>query len=301
MLSHFSNHCLRAIELLKFGNHRSSQGWPRFTRKVSWFFAWLFGSFQSHPVESTGQSYTANENLNLQKKTLWPRRDSNTQPSDLESDAATIAPRSHWLEPSHVLSHFSNHCLRAIELLKFGNHRSVTMLAKVHKEKFLDFLLYDCSVLLPVSQPVESTGQSYTANENFKLAEKNALTSTWFEHATFWSGVRRATIAPRSHWLEPSHVLSHFSNPCLRAIELLKFGNHRSSQGWPRFTRKVSWFFAWLFGSFQSHPVESTGQSYTANENLNLQKKTLWPRRDSNTQPSDLESDALPLRHEVTD
>ena len=28
-------------------------------------------------------------------------------------------------------------------------------------------------------------------------------------------------------------------------------------------------------------------------------KKNLWPRRDSNTQPSDLESDALPLRHGV--
>ena len=27
--------------------------------------------------------------------------------------------------------------------------------------------------------------------------------------------------------------------------------------------------------------------------------KCLWPRRDSNTQPSDLESDALPLRHGV--
>jgi hypothetical protein len=29
-------------------------------------------------------------------------------------------------------------------------------------------------------------------------------------------------------------------------------------------------------------------------------KKIVWPRRDSNTQPSDLESDALPLRHGVT-
>ena len=27
----------------------------------------------------------------------------------------------------------------------------------------------------------------------------------------------------------------------------------------------------------------------------------MWPRRDSNTQPSDLESDALPLRHGVPD
>ena len=29
--------------------------------------------------------------------------------------------------------------------------------------------------------------------------------------------------------------------------------------------------------------------------------KLMWPRRDSNTQPSDLESDALPLRHGVPD
>ena len=25
------------------------------------------------------------------------------------------------------------------------------------------------------------------------------MTPTWFEHAAFWSGVRRATVAPRSH------------------------------------------------------------------------------------------------------
>ena len=30
-----------------------------------------------------------------------------------------------------------------------------------------------------------------------------------------------------------------------------------------------------------------------------IAKKASWPRRDSNTQPSDLESDALPLRHGV--
>ena len=29
-------------------------------------------------------------------------------------------------------------------------------------------------------------------------------------------------------------------------------------------------------------------------------KKNFWPWRDLNTQPSDLESDALPLRHRVT-
>ena len=30
-----------------------------------------------------------------------------------------------------------------------------------------------------------------------------------------------------------------------------------------------------------------------------IAKHVSWPRRDSNTQPSDLESDALPLRHGV--
>ena len=28
---------------------------------------------------------------------------------------------------------------------------------------------------------------------------KIIMTPTWFEHAAFWSGVRRATVAPRSH------------------------------------------------------------------------------------------------------
>ena len=32
---------------------------------------------------------------------------------------------------------------------------------------------------------------------------------------------------------------------------------------------------------------------------LSVCEKRFWPRRDSNTQPSDLESDALPLRHGV--
>ena len=120
------------------------------------------------------------------------------------------------------------------------------------------------------------SGQSYTANENSNLQKENDLTSTWFQHATFWSAVTRAAIAPRSHWLAPSHVLSHFSSHCLRAIELLKFRKHRSSQSWPRFTFRKSFsiFCCRLFGSLPvTQPVESTGQSYTANEILNLQKK----------------------------
>ena len=33
----------------------------------------------------------------------------------------------------------------------------------------------------------------------FNIKTKYELTPTWLEHAAFWSGVRRATIAPRSH------------------------------------------------------------------------------------------------------
>ena len=36
-------------------------------------------------------------------------------------------------------------------------------------------------------------------NKGEKKEQKvTLLTPTWFEHATFWSGVRRATVAPRS-------------------------------------------------------------------------------------------------------
>ena len=34
---------------------------------------------------------------------------------------------------------------------------------------------------------------------NYNGEQKIILTPTWFEHAAFWSGVRRATVAPRSH------------------------------------------------------------------------------------------------------
>ena len=47
---------------------------------------------------------------------------------------------------------------------------------------------------------------------------KSYLTPTWFEHATFWSGVRRATVAPRSlHaglrvWIALDHGTAHMNN-----------------------------------------------------------------------------------------
>ena len=38
---------------------------------------------------------------------------------------------------------------------------------------------------------------------------KNQLTPTWFEHATFWSGVRRATVAPRSPYLLSGNLCTY--------------------------------------------------------------------------------------------
>ena len=40
------------------------------------------------------------------------------------------------------------------------------------------------------------------------------MTLTWFEHATFWSGVRRATIAPQSHLMDDSYVLLQWILSC---------------------------------------------------------------------------------------
>ena len=38
------------------------------------------------------------------------------------------------------------------------------------------------------------------------------MTPTWFEHATFWSGVRRATVAPRSRCMNPKLSVFYFDN-----------------------------------------------------------------------------------------
>ena len=41
---------------------------------------------------------------------------------------------------------------------------------------------------------------------------KKDMTPTWFEHATFWSGVRRATVAPRSRCMNPKLSVFYFVN-----------------------------------------------------------------------------------------
>ena len=55
--------------------------------------------------------------------------------------------------------------------------------------------------------------------------------------------------------------------------------------------QNLSWLINWKFVSV-SITCKWTGF-------LNDINKNAWPRRDLNTQPSDLESDALPLRHGV--
>ena len=57
-----------------------------------------------------------------------------------------------------------------------------------------------------------STTCCVTWNPN--IIAKSSLTSTWFEHATFWSGVRCATIAPRS----PSTKFSEIYERGLRIL-----------------------------------------------------------------------------------
>ena len=44
----------------------------------------------------------------------------------------------------------------------------------------------------------EGEGKKIATTKTKKQREKKVVIPTWFEHATFWSGVRRATIAPRN-------------------------------------------------------------------------------------------------------
>ena len=54
------------------------------------------------------------------------------------------------------------------------------------------------------------------------------------------------------------------------------------------------------FCKINQYSVARALQVWTLHKSDMKLTKYLWPRRDSNTQPSDLESDALPLRHGVS-
>ena len=49
--------------------------------------------------------------------------------------------------------------------------------------------------------------------------QKSFMTPTWFEHAAFWSGVRRATVAPRSQFGNKSRSYYRAATPEWRAAD----------------------------------------------------------------------------------
>ena len=107
--------------------------------------------------------------------------------------------------------------------------------------------------------------------KNYKLQSRWKLTSMWFEHATFKESSH--TVISLCFFPSSNHFL------CFIFVDLtLKWG----TLTWKTNPEKVSRPFLKLF---KKKLISSVGW--------------YWPRRDSNTQPSDLESDALPLRHEV--
>ncbi len=58
----------------------------------------------------------------------------------------------------------------------------------------------------------------------------------------------------------------------------------------------VIWLLITILGNKFAYASHT---SYNFKELIKFEEKKIWPWRDLNTQPSDLESDALPLRHRV--
>ena len=87
----------------------------------------------------------------------WFRPGSNRRPSACKADVITTTLRNRWIVDSSSQ--------KALSILIFSNCSD-----RQNKVSFGDCL---------------------------KSWKSNLVTPTWFEHATFWSGVRRATIAPQ--------------------------------------------------------------------------------------------------------
>ena len=76
-----------------------------------------------------------------------------------------------------------------------GRHHSYRSRAKIWAWKLGSLLnsLWALSFRIRVKLLWKAASKIKSTRNN---ARKKSLTRTWFEHATFWSGVRRATIAP---------------------------------------------------------------------------------------------------------
>ena len=101
------------------------------------------------------------------------------------------------------------------------------------------------------------------------------------------------------HFIQRRRRCAFHWQHCQLANQLFSLTTHRPGH----------YFFPISFATFMNECRKKlsnshlTWQSWINEKNhlilIQFVDKTNWPRRDLNTQPSDLESDALPLRHEV--
>ena len=120
--------------------------------------------------------------------------------------------------------------------------------------------------------PMISSGKMSLRNK-IQFHRIISLTLTWFEHAPFWSGVRRATIAPQD-------LIASLSF-CLQ-INIFPF--------WKELTCFMS--------SWAHVPMISSGKMSMRNE-IHFDWIISLTLKWFEHAPSDLESDALPLRHKA--
>ena len=90
---------------------------------------------------------------------------------------------------------------------------------KNHAKHVSSFVFYSIlSIIMSYMLVLHSSVTNHISDFQFhpKLEfwkkEKRLLTPTWFEHAAFWSGVRRATIAPRSRLVKRAEICLYKSS-----------------------------------------------------------------------------------------
>ena len=108
---------------------------------------------------------------------------------------------------------------------------------------------------------------------------RSSAVSVWRVDARFW-------------------ILENGFKPCFCTSFVFRQKQSFSTQGWQVSIREDSYLCRSVIGILRTskgHPQSKKCPKYAIFAPKTLIK--VWARRDSNTQPSDLESDALPLRH----